>query len=115
MKSQEFANDPNWDRKIARLKKLAQADQLRTVWDPVRRVYRTEPTATNADQDQPSVDSLKESSGYVPSEAEKSDPRWSMALSVDVRPGEIARQANRLGLGVDSQGRPPLLKTRKKS
>ena len=51
-----------------------------------------------------------ESSGYIPTEAERNDPRFSMALTQDVRPGETGRQANKLGLQTDSQGRPALLR-----
>lgn len=32
-----------WDEKIARLKKLAKSGPLKTVWDPVKRVYRNVP------------------------------------------------------------------------
>jgi hypothetical protein len=52
---------------------------------------------------------VTESSGYIPTAAEKNDPRYSMALTVDVQPGETGRQANKLGLKTDSQGRPALL------
>ncbi len=52
---------------------------------------------------------VRESSGYIPTAAEKNDPRYSMALTADVQPGETGRQANKLGLKTDSQGRPDLL------
>jgi hypothetical protein len=55
---------------------------------------------------------LEESSGYIPTQAEKDDPRFLMALTQDIRPGETGRQANRLGLQTDSQGRPALLMKR---
>ncbi len=55
---------------------------------------------------------VRESSGYIPTAAEKNDPRYSMALTVDVQPGETGRQANKLGLKTDSQGRPDLLMRR---
>lgn len=32
-----------------------------------------------------------ESSGYIPTDSEKNDPRWQMALSQDVRPGAVER------------------------
>lgn len=32
-----------WDEKIARLKRLAKAGPLKTVWDPVKRVYKNVP------------------------------------------------------------------------
>jgi hypothetical protein len=55
---------------------------------------------------------FRESSGYIPTAAEKDDPRFSMALTTDIRPGETGRQANKLGLKTDSQGRPALLMQR---
>ena len=55
---------------------------------------------------------VAESSGYIPTEAQKDDPRFSMALTQDIRPGETGRQANKLGLKTDSQGRPQLLMRR---
>jgi hypothetical protein len=50
-----------------------------------------------------------ESSGYIPTAAQANDPRFKMALTQDVRPGETGRQANKMGLKTDSQGKPALL------
>lgn len=52
---------------------------------------------------------VAEASGYIPTEKQKNDPRFKTALTVDVRPGETGRQANKLGLKTDSRGRPDLL------
>lgn len=54
--------------------------------------------------------SLPECSGYIPSEKEKNDPRWKMALSVDVTPNSIKDNAKRLGSKIQRDGRPPLLR-----
>jgi len=52
-----------------------------------------------------------ESSGYIPTEREKNDPRFVMALSPDVRPGATGKNANKLGLKTGKQGEPtPLMK-----
>jgi predicted nucleotidyltransferase len=51
-----------------------------------------------------------ESSGYIPTEAEKNDPRFLMALTQDVRPGATGLNANRMRLKTDAQGRPQLLR-----
>jgi hypothetical protein len=56
-----------------------------------------------------SPESVTEASGYIPTAAEKNDPRFSMALTVDVHPGQTGKEANKLGLKTDSQGRPALL------
>jgi len=53
--------------------------------------------------------SIAEASGYIPTRAQAKDPRFSMALTADIQPGELGRQANKLGLQTDSQGRPALL------
>jgi len=56
------------------------------------------------------VGSVKESSGYIPSEKEKNDPRFKTALTVDVKPDSIKKNANAFGWKVDRTGRPPLLR-----
>jgi hypothetical protein len=48
-------------------------------------------------------------SGYIPTKKQARDPRFSMALTQDIRPGEVGRQANKMALKTDSQGRPGLL------
>ena len=64
---------------------------------------------------------LNEASGYIPSEAERNDPRFSRALSVDVHPDTMKKQAKAMGLGnISRAGVPPLLRpgkstTKKKS
>jgi hypothetical protein len=101
------------------------ADALRTV-QTIGRVATNPPTRAGAEEElrqelkniinrgrgtnvEPRI---RESSGYIPTEAEKDDPRFSMALTADVRPGETGRQANKLGLQTDSQGHPALLMKR---
>jgi hypothetical protein len=53
---------------------------------------------------------MYECSGYIPSEKEKNDPRWKMALSVDITPQSIKDNARRLGSKIKRDGRPPLLR-----
>jgi pyrimidine deaminase RibD-like protein len=53
---------------------------------------------------------LKESSGYIPTAAEANDPRFEMALTVDVRPGALGKAANAFLLNTDSQGHPQELR-----
>jgi hypothetical protein len=48
-------------------------------------------------------------SGYIPTAGQKNDPRYKMALTVDIKPGELGRQANKMSLKTDAQGRPALL------
>jgi len=53
---------------------------------------------------------LNEASGYIPTAAQADDPRFEMALTVDVRPGATGKNANKLLLNTDSQGRPQELR-----
>jgi len=48
-------------------------------------------------------------SGYIPTKQQAKDPRFSMALTRDIRPGQVGKEANKLGLQTDSQGHPALL------
>ena len=45
-------------------------------------------------------------SGYIPTKKQARDPRYSMALTVDIKPGALGKNANKLKLNTDSQGRP---------
>jgi len=54
---------------------------------------------------------LKEASGYIPSESEKNDPRFEKALSVDVHPDTLEKQAKKWGWKTSRAGVPPTLKT----
>lgn len=56
------------------------------------------------------AENLKEATGYIPTAAEKNDPRFKMALSVDVRPGALGQAANAFMLNTDSQGHPQELR-----
>lgn len=55
-------------------------------------------------------ESVAECSGYIPSEKEKNDPRWSKALTKDVRPDAIQKNAKAFGFKVSRAGIPPLLR-----
>jgi hypothetical protein len=53
---------------------------------------------------------LREASGYIPSKAEKNDPRFKTALTVDVHPDSIQQNAKKLGSKIKRSGVPPTLK-----
>jgi hypothetical protein len=53
---------------------------------------------------------IRESSGYIPTDSEKNDPRFKMALTVDVQPGQTGKEANKMRLATDAQGHPQLLR-----
>jgi hypothetical protein len=55
---------------------------------------------------------VAEASGYIPvTDAEARDPRYSMAVTVDIRPGEPQRQAAKMGWKTTAAGTPPTAKT----
>jgi RNA polymerase sigma factor (sigma-70 family) len=62
--------------------------------------------ASRSDRLEPFV---KESaSGYIPTKKQAKDPRFSMALTQDIRPGQLGKEANKLKLKTDSQGHPQI-------
>lgn len=53
---------------------------------------------------------IVEAGGYVPvNQKEANDPRFELAISKDVQPGEVQRQAKKMGWKTDKAGVPPLL------
>ena len=53
---------------------------------------------------------LEEMTGYIPSEKEKNDPRFKTALTVDIKPDTMQKNANKLGSKISRAGIPPLLR-----
>lgn len=53
---------------------------------------------------------VSEASGYIPSEKEKNDPRFKTALTVDVRPFTMKKDAKKFGNKISRAGIPPTLK-----
>ena len=54
---------------------------------------------------------LEESaSGYIPTKKQAQDPRFSMALTQDIRPGQLGKEANKLNLKTNKQGVPQVAK-----
>ena len=53
---------------------------------------------------------LSEASGYIPSESEKNDPRFKTALTVDINPNTMKKNAAKFGWKIARNGRPPLLR-----
>jgi hypothetical protein len=52
---------------------------------------------------------VNESSGYIPTKSQANDPRFKMALTVDVHPGQTGKEANKMALKTNKQGKPGLL------
>ena len=57
------------------------------------------------------VPRLEESSGYIPSEKEKNDPRFKTALTVDVKPDSIKKNAKSFYWDTSRAGIPPTANT----
>ena len=51
-----------------------------------------------------------EASGYIPSEKQKNDPRWKTALTVDIKPDSMKKNAKAFGWDIKRDGTPPLLR-----
>ena len=65
------------------------------------------------DKEFPPVDlkSVKESaSGYIPSKKEANDPRFKTALTVDIKPDTLQKNAKAFGFKTSRAGIPPLLR-----
>ena len=54
--------------------------------------------------------SMSEASGYIPSEKQKNDPRFKTALTVDVRPDSIKKNAKAFYWNISRAGIPPTAK-----
>jgi len=53
---------------------------------------------------------VAEASGYIPSEKQKNDPRFKTALTVDVNPYSIKKNAKAFGWLTSRAGIPPTAK-----
>ena len=54
---------------------------------------------------------LVEASGYIHSEKEKNDPRYCMALTVDIKPYTMKKGAKQFGWNISRAGIPPTANT----
>ena len=45
---------------------------------------------------------------FVATKKQAKDPRFVMALSKDIKPGQVGKEANKMALKTDSQGHPDL-------
>jgi predicted kinase len=88
------------------------SDKIEKVHKQIASWARKMPTNKQAQQwikqqKQPAV--TTEASGYIPSNKEKNDPRFKTALTVDVNPYSIQKNAKAFGFKVSRAGIPPLL------
>lgn len=60
----------------------------------------------------PTFNVAESASGYIPSNAERDDPRFKTGLTVDVKPDSVKKNAKKLGLGnIHRSGVPPTAKS----
>jgi hypothetical protein len=77
-------------------------------------LYQIQRQLQQQEQQQPEPDAQRRepqnesASGYIPTKRQARDPRYSMALSVDIHPGQVGREANKLKLRTDRQGHPQI-------
>ncbi len=92
------------------LGQLIKQGQQREIWDLVKRVTGMEIMTEFrwGFQDEPLQEAA---SGYIPSEAERDDPRFSNALTVDIRPDSLKKAAQQLGFRISRAGVPPRART----
>jgi predicted nucleotidyltransferase len=89
------------------IKKLAK--QLGVKIDLIQ--YRNDDYVQRAKSGELEGQIITEASGYIPTYAERNDPRFKTALSVDIDPDIMPRQAKAMGLGkIKRDGRPQELK-----
>jgi hypothetical protein len=77
-------------------------------------LYQIQRQLQQQEQQQPETDLQRRepqnesASGYIPTKKQAKDPRYSMALSVDIHPGQLGKEANKLKLRTDRQGHPQI-------
>jgi hypothetical protein len=74
------------------------SQNLSTLYQLQKRMTK-KPDATN-----------ESASGYIPTKKQARDPRYSMALTVDIKPGQVGKEANKLKLKTNKQGQPQIAK-----
>ena len=62
-KQKETEYDSEWDEKIERLGQMAKQGERKTVWDPVKRVYKTVPVHSDSNTKSSIFKGIKETKG----------------------------------------------------
>jgi len=84
-----FGSEEEEERYIKNLKKLGLG------------IHDIDPPGLKGDIDE-------SASGYIPTRKQAKDPRFSMALTQDIRPGQLGKEANKLKLKTNRQGVPQI-------
>jgi hypothetical protein len=83
----------------------AGSQNLSQLYQLQRQLQQQEPPQQDQQYRQPQNESA---SGYIPTKRQAKDPRYSMALTVDIKPGQVGKEANKLKLRTDRQGHPQI-------
>jgi hypothetical protein len=83
----------------------AGSQNLSQLYQLQRQLQQQEPPQQDQQYRQPQNESA---SGYIPTKKQAKDPRYSMALTVDIKPGQVGKEANKLKLRTDRQGHPQI-------
>ena len=68
---------------------------------------KTAPVTPYGNKEKEFRGSMAEASGYIPSEKEKNDPRFKTALTVDIKPDTMKKNAKAFGNKISRAGIPP--------
>jgi hypothetical protein len=82
----------------------ANNSQILRIWQRIK----SQQTPPQQPQQLPPQQQNESASGYIPTKKQARDPRYSMALTVDIKPGQVGKEANKLKLKTNSQGRPQI-------
>jgi hypothetical protein len=82
----------------------ANNSQILRIWQRIK----SQQTPPQHPQQLPPQQQNESASGYIPTKKQAKDPRYSMALTVDIKPGQVGKEANKLKLKTDRQGQPQI-------
>ena len=92
------------------ISRIRQDGVERELHQEFRNWLRRQAGQTEQPTNLPVPDIKEDASGYIPvNKKQAQDPRYSMAVTVDIKPGEVQRQAAKMGFKTDAAGVPPLL------
>lgn len=89
------------------IKDLEKTGLTTTDIDPID---KNQPKGMKRQKTDPTYNVGESASGYIPSYAQKDDPRFKTALTVDIKPDSLKKNAKAFGSKISRAGIPPTLK-----
>lgn len=99
-----FGSEPEEHKYI---KDLEKTGLTTTDIDPID---KNQPKGMKRQKTDPTYNVGESASGYIPSYAQKDDPRFKTALTVDIKPDSLKKNAKAFGSKISRAGIPPTLK-----